>query len=200
MSTPMGAPPPGAKKSNTWIIFAVIGGVACLGCGGVGLLAAIAVPNFLQFSCKAKQSEAKTNLAGLFTAEKAFYGEYGFYTSDLVSANWAPYERPVYVYGFANAGPDDLTDQDRAQLSGYDDSRKDSANPKVQQAMSFDTSKMVDSYGSRLDASSLPSDTGVERDRFLAGAAGNIDRDATLDVWTIDQQKTVTNTGNDCAN
>ncbi|WP_414645174.1 type IV pilin protein, partial [Candidatus Deferrimicrobium sp.] len=34
----------------------------------IGILAAIAIPNFLRFQAKSKQSEAKTNLGGIFTA------------------------------------------------------------------------------------------------------------------------------------
>src|SRR5437868_7107465 len=71
----------------------------------IGILAAIAIPNFLKFQCKAKQSEAKTNLAGIFTAEKAFFGEYNTYSTDLVSVNWIPDGSPVYIYGFTQSFP-----------------------------------------------------------------------------------------------
>jgi type IV pilus assembly protein PilA len=197
MSVPQPPPP---KSSGLWIIFAIVGGVACLGLGIVGLLAAIAIPNFLQFSCKAKQSEAKTSLSGLFTAEKAFYGEYGFYSSDLSSVSWGPYDKPHYVYGFANAGPGDLTSEERSHFPDYDESRKDTAMAVVRKALMLPEIDAHDEHGAPLDGSSLPSSTGVERDHFLAGAAGNVDRDATLDLWTIDERKTMTNTGNDCAN
>ena len=40
----------------------------------IGILAAIAIPNFLRFQAKSKQSEAKTNLGGIFTAEIAYFG------------------------------------------------------------------------------------------------------------------------------
>lgn len=41
----------------------------------IGILAAIAIPNFVRFQCKSKQSEAKTNLKALYTAQQAFRGE-----------------------------------------------------------------------------------------------------------------------------
>jgi prepilin-type N-terminal cleavage/methylation domain-containing protein len=66
----------------------------------IGILAAIAIPNFLKFQCKSKQSEAKVNLAGIFTAETAFFGEYNTYGTDLVSVNWQPDGAPLYLYGF----------------------------------------------------------------------------------------------------
>ena len=52
----------------------------------IGILAAIAIPNFLRFQLKAKSSEGKTNLAAIRTAEEGFFAEYGRY----VSANPSP--------------------------------------------------------------------------------------------------------------
>src|SRR2546423_15670677 len=66
----------------------------------IGILAAIAIPNFLKFQCKSKQAEAKTNLSGIFTAEKAFFGEHNTYGTDLISVNWQPDGTPLYIYGF----------------------------------------------------------------------------------------------------
>jgi type IV pilus assembly protein PilA len=45
----------------------------------IGILAAIAIPNFLQYQLRARQSEAKTNLGGIKTNEVAFAGERGCY-------------------------------------------------------------------------------------------------------------------------
>ena len=36
----------------------------------IGILAAIAIPNFIKFQARSKQGEAKTNLKSLFTAQK----------------------------------------------------------------------------------------------------------------------------------
>lgn len=38
----------------------------------VGVLAAIAIPNFVRFTCKVKQSEAKQQLKALYTAEMSY--------------------------------------------------------------------------------------------------------------------------------
>jgi type IV pilus assembly protein PilA len=45
----------------------------------IGILAAIAIPNFLQYQMKSRQSEAKTNLQAIKTSEVAFQGEQGCY-------------------------------------------------------------------------------------------------------------------------
>lgn len=67
----------------------------------IGILAVIAIPNFLKFQCKSKQSEAGTNLGGLFTAEKSFYAIYNSYTTDVNIIHWTLIAGcPRYVYGF----------------------------------------------------------------------------------------------------
>ncbi len=45
----------------------------------IGILAAIAIPNFLQYQLKSRQSEAKTNLMAIKTSEVAFQAEQGCY-------------------------------------------------------------------------------------------------------------------------
>jgi type IV pilus assembly protein PilA len=51
----------------------------------IGILAAIAIPNFLRFQLKAKSSEGKTNLAAIRTAEESYFAEYGVYVSSEAS-------------------------------------------------------------------------------------------------------------------
>ena len=41
----------------------------------IGILAAIAIPNFLRYQAKSRQSEAKTNLGGTFVAQTSYFGE-----------------------------------------------------------------------------------------------------------------------------
>ncbi|MCP9440871.1 MAG: prepilin-type N-terminal cleavage/methylation domain-containing protein, partial [Nitrospira sp.] len=43
----------------------------------IGILAAIAIPNFLQYQMKSRQSEAKTNLQAIKTSEISWQGERG---------------------------------------------------------------------------------------------------------------------------
>ena len=51
----------------------------------IGILAAIAIPNFLRFQLKAKSSEGKTNLAAIRTAEQSYYSEFGVFVSASAS-------------------------------------------------------------------------------------------------------------------
>jgi type IV pilus assembly protein PilA len=47
----------------------------------IGILAAIAIPNFLRFQLKSKTSEAKVNLAAIRTAEESYLAEFGSYVN-----------------------------------------------------------------------------------------------------------------------
>jgi type II secretory pathway pseudopilin PulG len=65
------------KKSNTALVIiivlvAVFGGVSCL-----GILAAIAIPNFVRYQLRAKQSQVTLELGGLAKAEQAVSAETG---------------------------------------------------------------------------------------------------------------------------
>ena len=51
----------------------------------IGILAGIAIPNFLRFQLRAKTSEAKTNLNAIRTAEAANYAEFTVYVAAQTS-------------------------------------------------------------------------------------------------------------------
>ncbi|MBO9666027.1 MAG: prepilin-type N-terminal cleavage/methylation domain-containing protein [Bdellovibrio sp.] len=70
----------------------------------IGVLAAIAVPQVNKYIAKARQSEAKTNLASIYTSEKAFFAEYNGYHSMFGVIGFAPEGKLRYNVGFQNAG------------------------------------------------------------------------------------------------
>ena len=63
----------------------------------IGILAAIAIPNFIKFQARSKQSEAKTNLKAVFTAEKSWYGEHDTYAA-FGTAGYNPERGNRYWY------------------------------------------------------------------------------------------------------
>jgi type IV pilus assembly protein PilA len=74
----------------------------------IGILAAIAIPNFLRFQAKARQSEAKTNLGGIFTAHTAYFSEYGAYSGTMSGTNginWSPSGAHRYTYSISAGDP-----------------------------------------------------------------------------------------------
>ena len=48
----------------------------------IGILAAIAIPNFLNFRLKAKTSEAKSNLGAVRSTEVAFFAEWSYWVGN----------------------------------------------------------------------------------------------------------------------
>jgi type IV pilus assembly protein PilA len=56
----------------------------------IGILAAIAIPNFLTYQLKSRQAEAKTNLQAIKTSEVAFQAERGCYIGIAAQGVVAP--------------------------------------------------------------------------------------------------------------
>ncbi|PIE71040.1 MAG: dolichyl-phosphate-mannose--protein mannosyltransferase [Deltaproteobacteria bacterium] len=69
----------------------------------IGILAALAIPSFLNYQCKAKQSEAKTNLGTIRTSESAYIAEYDRYTTDMGRLGFATKGDPRYTYAITAA-------------------------------------------------------------------------------------------------
>ncbi len=67
----------------------------------IGILAAIAIPNFLRFQAKSKQSEAKELLSTVYTAEQAYFAEQNTYGT-LSNAGFTPSATPKYYTGIVN--------------------------------------------------------------------------------------------------
>jgi type IV pilus assembly protein PilA len=165
----------------------------------IGILAAIAIPNFLKFQCKSKQSEAKTNLSGIFTAEKSFFGEYNTYGTDLISINWQPDGTPLYLYGFTQAYPGTPVQGIPSYLGTNHSTDVASVITPSGGSPRYNTGKMLTLTGASLVNADLPA-TSLDGQQFTAGAVGDIDTDAavSLDQWTINNTKQLVVTANDC--
>jgi type IV pilus assembly protein PilA len=55
----------------------------------IGILAAIAIPNFVKFQCRSKQSEAKGNLKAMYVAEESYRAEFDSYAITAFSCTSA---------------------------------------------------------------------------------------------------------------
>ena len=69
----------------------------------IGILAAIAIPNFLRFQLKSKSSEGKVNIAAIRTAEESYLAEFGVYVLAPLSPAVAPVSTKL-VFTDAGAG------------------------------------------------------------------------------------------------
>jgi len=69
----------------------------------IGILAAIAIPNFIKFQARSKQSEPKANLKGWYTSEKAYYQNTTYYNVDATQVGFAPERGNRYSYDLGGA-------------------------------------------------------------------------------------------------
>ena len=72
----------------------------------IGVLSAVAIPNFKKYQAKAKTSEAKVQLAAAYTAQQAFYGDFGAYSTCLSYMGYDPgneWASRYYLVGFGGA-------------------------------------------------------------------------------------------------
>lgn len=136
----------------------------------IGLLAAIAIPNYLQFQSMAKQAEAKSNLGGIFTNEQAYWGEHSKYTPVLTETGFSILTKAAF-YDFTITAPTSV-----------------SGTPPV---CTFPADAWYGKHGNPGDGppagsvvafSSIPGSTQTS---FTALALGNLDNDDLFDAWTI---------------
>ena len=69
----------------------------------IGLLSAVAIPNFQKYQARSKTSEAKIQLAAIYIAETSFFADYNIYASCLSYMGYDPSEEKnsrYYTMGF----------------------------------------------------------------------------------------------------
>jgi type IV pilus assembly protein PilA len=149
----------------------------------IGILAAIAIPNFIKFQARAKQSEAKANLKAAFTAEKAYIQEKDAYNTLINIVGFSPERNNRYAYFLSSTG----TLQDRST------STLGTATVATDQGVDVDTFRYAgfSQKGLYLTSGCTPATatgvTGTAPGPFdwSGQAQGNIDTDPTIDIWTI---------------
>jgi type IV pilus assembly protein PilA len=133
----------------------------------IGILAAIAIPNFLRFQAKSKQSEAKTNLGGIFTAETSWFAENNEF-GNLSQISWAPVGTSVR-YKYTLGGATTL-------------------------GLASVTIVPADWKGADPLVTNTPATNTYE---FTAGATGSIDTDVQNDAWTMNDVRELVNQTDD---
>ena len=148
--------------------------------GIIGILATLAIPQFLGFRSRAMQVEAKANLGSFHEAQVAYYAEHNTFCDDLSELSWMPSGTPRYLYGF--------TSDDAPGPSGTNDTAELAALHSVD----YSTANMVRFTGVPLTDADLPGDSNASSSSYRFSAVANLDADATLDVWQIDHRNVLT--------
>src|SRR5688572_7751114 len=71
---------PKKKSQVLWIVLGIVAVMGCLPCAGI--LAAIAIPNFIRFQARAKQAECRTQLQRWVTLQRSYFAENDEYALD----------------------------------------------------------------------------------------------------------------------
>jgi type IV pilus assembly protein PilA len=133
----------------------------------IGILAAIAIPNFLTYQARAKQSEAKLALGDIFTKAVIIETVQGTYViANITALEYIVSGTARYSYW-------------------YDVSGIPTAVPGGSMA------------AAPCDVNAAPALVAAAAAGFTAGARGNIDGDITCDDWIINDIRVLTNTVND---
>lgn len=72
----------------------------------IGLLSSVALPNFRKYQAKSKMSEAKLQLASLYTAESAFFSDFNIYGTCLAYMGYDPEPEKAQRYFAIGFGAD----------------------------------------------------------------------------------------------
>jgi type IV pilus assembly protein PilA len=127
----------------------------------IGILAAIAIPNFLRYQAQSRQAEARLILSGIFVAEASFYGEQSRFSNfgDI---------------GFALAG---TSNRYAYRAHGTDTTGADTG-VVVMNAGTGTTENENTVVASAASAGG-----------FTATAVANLDNDVTIDMWHVNDRK-----------
>ena len=153
----------------------------------IGILAVIAVPNFQKFQARAKQSEAKTNLKGIYTAKVAnFQASDTYVCHNNCFCDWQ-------LDGGVGAAADALPTESTARYSYL-------CNDTATQVPNIVNKPALYTEGTGSTGCNVPkAASGVDRS-FLVTASGNVDSDEQCDHWSINQDNELHNDENDVSN
>jgi type IV pilus assembly protein PilA len=157
----------------------------------IGILAAIAIPNFIKFQARSKQSEAKTNLKALYTAQKSFFSEKDRYSDFANEIGFAPERGNRYGYRVSAGGTCEvrsaatITTGATAINCIENDSFRFGANSIIANPNPIITSFSTTAAGITPAFGVLPAQANCPNCTFMAGAQGNADNEATYDDWII---------------
>lgn len=168
----------------------------------IGLLSAVAIPNFQKYQARSKTAEAKLQLAAIYTAEASFFADYNIYHTCLNYMGYNPAEEVTsryYATGFSVAGTLDATAYTSAVNAGIntadcpnnlgaatDGSSHFAAGKRIGANLADSTHNTSTAFGIQTNTSTMT---------YVAGAAGIIHKEfisaASSSYFTINELKKI---------
>ena len=171
----------------------------------IGILAAVAIPNYQKYQARARQSEAKIALAAAFTAEKSFAAEQSTYTGCLNNIGYTPDgfaptagSKRYYAVGFSAVPNNACGLNGTSDCAGYQFTTAGASQSCSGTDGNIAYSGSVFAFGGATPVAitSLTTST-ISKSAFLVEAAGQVSVTSSLiDRWTIDDNKLITNSAN----
>jgi type IV pilus assembly protein PilA len=157
----------------------------------IGILAALSVGQVSKQIAKSRQSEAKTNLASLYTSEKAFQAEFNTFCGDWGAIGFGLSGNLRYNLGFTNIGVTAATAKTSYGFTGVGDGFATAATycpgAPVTPGGNVQCTLLADATGGTLGAST------TAQANFTGSAAGTIYNNQN-DQWAINETKVLSNT------
>lgn len=158
----------------------------------IGVLVAVAVPNFQKFLARSKQTEAKTNLGTLYGAHKAFYGEWNIYSGRFKEIGFTPEGHLRYHITNGEKGTD-LPSNYPVSAPGEVFNTKIYCGVKISGEGSDGGDGTCAEISIYAKAPATATTETPSATAFRAAAASQLDGDAPFDEWTINQAKELKN-------
>lgn len=155
----------------------------------IGILSAVAIPNFKQYQAKSKTSEAKLQLASIYSAETALMSDWDNFGTCLNDMGYSIAAKGYYVIGFAAdaTGPNGIIRTNAGGLANTCTNGQHQLTPTLQVRVQNIVSVVGD-----IPAGALVPASGAS---FDVAAVGKISSDsAAIDTWMIDEDKALQQT------
>lgn len=159
----------------------------------IGVLSAVAVPNFQKYQAKSKTSEAKLQLSAAYTAEQSFFSDFDTYHTCLKFMGYNPMNESLqrfYAVGFVTAACGATCDG-IATTNGAVVGAGACVSALTANESAFPAGKQMGSIAAA-GTTHIPA-TVISETTFTIGAGGIIDRNFTTNAnssaFTIDQDK-----------
>ncbi len=143
----------------------------------IGILAAIAIPNFIKFQLRAKAGESKINLAGIRTAEESYFADAGTYLDfpESPAVMGGQLKVPFFPAGCASLFVGGVLPAFTAGAPGY------CWIGWQPEGDVYYTYQLETQVGGAVTPSPTPSN------QFVIGAVADIDGDLALNSWGVNQ-------------
>jgi type IV pilus assembly protein PilA len=176
----------------------------------IGILAALAIPNFIRFQARSKQSEVKANLKSLFTAERSYFQEKDTYSCNIRVIGFNPERGNRYHYTL-NTTPrvDEACNTQETRITGPGVSAGTDGDVLADEfkygnaaVAATNAAPLAVTYAPQIPFGSgtvvaanlvgVTPNTSSTTGSFGGSAQGNIDSDAVLDRWYVSSVPSIT--------